>query len=133
MNTITILSISAVFVASILAITALEVEAKPPSSAICPAENVQHWYSWNMQIGGDNQFIHLTLPTLTTTILYNIKVSTSSDEVVESAQAVADQLTEIGYEAQNTITQVISPIDPDTISLFGLNDPRLYSTICAEN
>ena len=133
MNKTIILAISAVFVASILAITAFEAEAKPPSRAICPAENVQHWYSWNMVIGGDTQFIHPTLPTLTTVILYNIKVSTSSDEVVEGAPAVAAQLTEIGYEAQNTITGVIGPIDPDTVSLFGLDDPRLYSTICAEN
>jgi len=103
------------------------------SSPICPAENVQHWYSWNMTIGGDTQFIHPTLATLTTGILYNIKVSTSSDEVVEGSQAVSDHLTEIGYEAQNTITGVIGPIDPNTIGLFGLDDPRLYSTICAEN
>ena len=133
MNKITILAISAVFAVSMIAITALEVEAKPPSSAICPAENVQHWYSWTFTIGGDNQFIHPTLATLTTTIGYNLKVSTSSDEVVESRQAVVDQLTEIGYEAENTITGVIGPIDIDTIGLSALGNPTLYSTICAEN
>jgi len=133
MNKITILAIGATFFVTLLAITALEVEAKPPSSAICPAENVQHWYSWTFSTGGDNQFIHPTLPTLTAGIFYNIKVSTSSNEVVEAAQAVPDQLTEIGYAAQNTITGVISPIDPDTIGILGIDDPRLYSTICTEN
>ena len=134
MNKITILAIGAVFVASILAITAFEAEAKPPAQAICPAENVQHWYSLSFIVSSVGfEFVHPTLPTLDKGPNYYIKLSSSSEDAVEIDQEVADQLNEIGYQVRNIGTGELSPVTTSIINSRENFIPDLYSTICAEN
>ena len=129
MNKITILSISAVFVASILAITAFEAEAKPPSSAICPAENVQHWMNFLVQ--NVSPLIHATEPDLPEGFIY-LQLSRDGSElyiVVLKQQNSADRLNELGYTQTDG-----TPVESTDI---GSVDTRAgfigYSTICAEN
>ncbi len=123
MNKTTILIISAVFVASILAITAFEAEAKPPSSAICPAENVQHWatYSWV----STGTITHPTLPSISggTQVL---EIQVTSDEVYTSKGVVLAKLIELGY--LDEISQPLVLTDISSVFPFGTS-----STICAEN
>ncbi len=130
MNKITILAISAVFVTSMIAITALDVEAKPPSSAICPAENVQHFLNFFAQVG--NPLIHATEPDIPDSAQLYVQVSRDSSELYLlefKQQIIADRLNELGY------TQTDG--DPVEFSDIGGADTRAgnvgYSTICAEN
>ncbi len=128
MNKITILAIGAVFVASILAITALEVEAKPPSNAICPAENVQHWL--NLRVVTSEILIHPTEPDLPDDVSLLMQLSRVGSELYLidlRQQIVADRFNELGYTQTDG-----TPVDKDDIS--NVNTLTIeYSTICAEN
>ena len=122
MNKTTILAISAVFVASILAITAFEAEAKPPSSAICTAENVQHWNKITFQL---RQTIHHpTLSNLIPDHFYEVIVQADPNAIHDISELVDNRLTEFGYtdDGGNPLVGV------------GMQDRDIeYSTICAEN
>ncbi len=129
MNKITILAISAVFAVSMIAITALEVEAKPPSSAICPAENVQHWVNFAVTI--NNPLIHATEPTIVVERIF-VPVKTSGSEILSVTLVttkVVERLTELGFTQS----------DGDPVDIFDIGsvdfqtDHTHYSTICAEN
>jgi len=123
MNKITILAISAVFVASILAITAFEVEAIKPtqeSASVCPAENIQHWntFSWDtVQI-----IRHPTLPSIGGGYL---EIQVPTDKNYSDKGFVVARLTELGYlDSQN------NPLGTGNIDLATAGSS---SMICAEN
>ena len=130
MNKVTILAISAVFVASILAITAFEAEAKPPAQAICPAENVQHWMNFFVQVG--NPLIHATELDIPDDSQLYVQVHMDGSELYLlefKQQIIADRLNELGYTQTDGTPVEFSDIGGvDTRASF--ND---YSTICAEN
>ena len=130
MNKITILSISAVFVASMIAITAFEAEAKPPSSAICPAENVQHWI--NFSVGVTNPLIHDTEPDIPDDTTLYVQVSRDGSELylIEfKQQLIADRLNELGYTQTDG-----TPVESSDMGGVNTNAGFIgYSTICAEN
>jgi len=128
MNKITILTISAVFVASILAISAFEVEAAPPSKVACPAENVQHWM--NFLVGTSEILIHPTEPDLPDNETMFLQVSRDGGELFVLAvrqQIVADRFNELGYTQADG-----DPVDTGDINSVN-TFPNGYSTICAEN
>ena len=128
MNKTTILAISAVFVASILAITAFEAEAEPPSRVICPAENVQHWM--NFKAVTNNDLIHSSEPTISTTIIF-LPVPFSGGEVFINDNKfviISDRLNDLGYTQADG-----DPVDIFDISSVDTFPPDVgYSTICAE-
>jgi len=130
MNKITILSISAVFVASILAINAFEAEAKPPTQSVsCPAENVQHWL--NVRVNNEAILQHNTEPTIPKTALL-IPVQTATPQLfdfVNMKQLVADRFNELGYFVDDG---GIRPVEIADVTPTFLNEAP-YSTICAEN
>jgi len=99
MNKTTILAISAVFAVSMIAITAFEAEAKPPTQSVaCPAENVQHWHSVNFVFGEANtQLVHDTLPTIDQNKQYWIQIQSTEFDVIHFQTAITDRLNEIGY------------------------------------
>jgi len=133
MNKITILAIGATFVATILAITAFEVEAAPPSKVVCPAENVQHWTQILFQIV--DVVGHDTLPDLEpenenprvvdTFNSFEVKILQNIDVDIHTNQMVVDRLTELGYFNRTRMDQ---PLDISNI----FNIDVEYSTICAE-
>jgi len=129
MNKTTILAISAAFVASILAITAFEAEAKPPSSAICPAENVQHWMNFSVQTV--NPLIHATEPDLPVGFIY-VQLSRAGSELYLlelKQQTSADRLNELGYTQTDG-----TPVESSDIGSVNTSAGFVgYSTICAEN
>ena len=129
MNKTTILAISAVFVASILAISAFEAEAKPPSSAICPAENVQHWMNFSVQV--INPLIHATEPDIPVGFIY-VQLSRDGSELYLlefKQQTSADRLNELGYTQTDG-----TPVESSDIQDVKHNADLIgYSTICAEN
>ena len=125
MNKITILAIGAVFAVSMIAITALEVEAKPPAqSSACPVENVQHWNKITWSTGVDS-FVHQTEPTLIEGRIYEIVASIDPSKVPELKQIIADKLNDLEYTTEDGG----NPIQPSDINREVV---VLYSTICAE-
>jgi len=130
MNKTTILAISAVFVASILAITAFEAEAEPPSRVLCPAENVQHWV--NFEVTTSNPLIHDTEPNIVNPTRLFVPVETIGSEVLNAdtiKTKVAERLNELGYTQSDG-----DPVDIfDIGSVVFTTDKAPYSTICAEN
>ena len=131
MNKTTILAISAVFVASILAITAFEAEAKPPSRAICPAENVQHWV--NLTVNTNNPLQHETETTIISSRVF-IPVKTMGSEILNSDLIkikVVERLNELGWFVDDGTPRPVNISDIG--SVFFTTNPAIYSTICAEN
>jgi len=122
MNKTTILAIGAVFVASILAITALEVEAKPPTQSVaCPAENVQHWNKIVFKALAN--FQHNTEPDILAGRIYEVVIQVEPNGVDEVKDLVITSL--VGYLRDgNPITSQNFAVTFEEIS---------YSTICAEN
>ena len=106
MNKITILAISTVFVASILAITVFEAEAKPPSQVACPAENVQHWIFVKVMLTGG--IAHQTLQDFVTADEVSLQFQRSSNPG-EIIQEIADYLSFIGY------TNSSNPVSPSQL------------------
>ena len=122
MNKITILAISAVFVASILAITAFEAEAKPPSQSVaCPAENIQHWNK--IVFVSQVNLQHDTLPNVLAGRTYEVVLQVNPNGVDEVKSLVIQNLD--GYLRDG------NPITPDNLAI--LFTEISYSTICAEN
>ena len=137
MNKITILAISAVFVASVLAITAFEAEAKPPSQSVaCPAENIQHWVEVSFSASGNIK--HATEQTLsgsTVMIMPLTSEDITTDNNANDARRVADRLNALGYFVDDD-PNVPPPARPVEISDLAINVQasfQYYSTICAEN
>ena len=120
MNKITILAIGAVFAVSMIAITAFEAEAKPPSQVACPAENVQHWNTiiWS----ASTSVTHPTLPTINSGVL---EIQVPSDKSYSGKGVVLSKLTELGY-----LDATSQPLDKTDINSALLGSS---STICAEN
>jgi len=129
MNKITILAISAVFAVSMIAITAFEAEAKPPSSAICPAENVQHWL--NFRLNNEVTLQHSTEPSIPPTALLIQLPFVGSElfNLIDRDQIAADRLNEMGYFVDDSGPR---PVEASDVTLFFSVEPP-YSTICAEN
>ena len=123
MNKITILAISAVFVASILAITAFEAEAKPPSSAICPAENVQYWETWSFFYSGD--LTHLTNPTIPASQLQLLKFKVDPTIPYWPRATIVDRLNELGYTVSG-----MGGVPMDNLSTHTFQSSTI---ICTEN
>ena len=125
MNKITILAISAVFVASILAITAFEAQAVKPTQGgdACPAENVQHWATYNWQPSGT--ITHPTLPSISGPI-HQLEIQVSPDEAYLKEDIVLARLIELGY--LDATSQPLVLTDISSVFPFGTS-----STICAEN
>jgi len=123
MNKIAILALGAVFAVSMIAITAFEVEAAPPSKVACPAENVQYWATFSFAPSGT--LIHPTLPTLPGNF-HVLEVQVPPDQAYMTIQIVLDRLIEIGYLDATSQPLVIS----DVQSAVPLGTS---STICAEN
>ena len=124
MKNTTILAISAVFVASILAITAFEAEAKPSSTAICPTENVQHWetIAWS---GPPIQ--HPTLPNIDTTF-GTVKAQIDPNQAIVYQVVLISRLNELGYTLNG------NPIAIDDLGVQQIAQQRHESQIiCAEN
>jgi len=123
MNKITILAISAVFVASILAISAFEVEAVKPQaqSVACPAENVQHWANYHFKASGT--ITHPTLPSFGGSTVLEIQVP--ADETYSDHGVIVAKLTELGYLDATSQPLVTSDIFEPVASAS--------SMICAEN
>jgi len=130
MNKTIILAISAVFAVSMIAITALEVEAKPPSQAICPAENVQHWYTINFRGKQVTPFQHDTKPTLSD-FNQNMRLSIDGSEIIPSDgfQIAADRLNDLEYFVDDGGIRQITDTDFEVAALNSAS----YSTICAKN
>jgi len=123
MNKIAILAIGAVFAVSMIAITAIEVEAKPPAQSICPAANVQHWGTFSWQASGT--ITHPTLPPISGPHrLLEIQVST--DEAYKKEDVVLARLIELGYV--DATSQPLVLTDIQSVSALGTS-----SLICAEN
>ena len=95
MNKITILAISAVFAVSMIAITALEVEAKPPSQTTCPAQNVQHWDTWRFVYNVD--LTHTTNPTLEINEPHHIKFEVDPTVPYNEKIKIVERLIELSY------------------------------------
>jgi len=124
MNKITILAISAVFVASILAITAFEAEAKPPAqSSACAVENVQHWTRVGLILNGD--VIHPTLTQINNGRIAEIKIPTTQEELLDFRNSIIDRLNSLGYTKVGG-----APLEDNSIQNILAVD---YSIICAEN
>jgi len=122
MNKITILAIGAVFAVSMIAITAFEVEAAPPSKVACPAENVQHWNKITFQLRQDIH--HPTLPNLIPDHFYEVIVQADPNAIHDIEVLVESKLTELGYTQDNG----------NPLSGVGMQERDVeYSTICAEN
>jgi len=100
MNKITILAISAVFAVSMIAITALEVEAKPPSQTLCPTQNVQHWDTWRFAYNTD--LTHTTNPTIPTSTAHHIKFEVDPTVPYNEKIKIVDRLIELGYTDSGT-------------------------------
>jgi len=131
MNKITILSISAAFVASILAITAFEAEAKPPSQSVaCPAENVQHWVQ--VSFGALANIEHDTKPTLSGNTVMTIPLTSddvNTDNGSDDAERVIDKLNALGYFVVDPTPRPIEHADVGV----SVGNYEYYSIICAEN
>ena len=122
---------STIAVLSILAFSSSEVEAKPPSSAICPAENVQHWI--NYPVGLRMILQHSTEPSINPSFIF-VQIPYTDSKLFSTAngpQQVADRLNELGYFVDDGgIRPVdVSDFNPLTSEVFDAT----YSTICAEN
>jgi len=141
MNKTTIYStaiVSAIAVLSILAFSSSQVEAEPPFSSICPAENVQHWTMGDIRVR-NNQIIlvHDELPTIEqSTDFDTIFMQVNPDEVLNGNQTSVDRLNELGYRAQDigdpSIERPVELGDTTYQPAFG-GLPFSHSTICAEN
>ena len=93
------------------------IQAQEP---VCPAENVQHWatYQW----GSGILFIHPTLPSVDSG---SLEVQVPSDRSYTGPEVVANTLNELGYSNSG------SPILPsDVPGSFLANS---MGVICAEN
>jgi len=122
MNKITILAISAVFVASILAIAAFEAEAKPPAQAICPTENVQHWETWRFKHSHD--LTHTSDPTILTSVEHHIKFKVDPLQPYERRTTIVDTIIQLGY-TDPTGTPILDNLSTTTF--------ESSTIICAEN
>jgi len=112
---------STIAVLAVFAFSSSEVEAKPPSSAICPTENVQHWATFHWKAGGT--ITHPTLPPITGTGILEIQVP--SDRNYLEKEVVLARLTELEYVDEISQPLVITDIFSATVGDS--------STICAEN
>ncbi len=90
------------------------------SNPICPAENVQHWatYQWDSGI----LFIHPTLPSVD---FGSLEVQVPSDRSYTGPEVVANTLNELGYSNSG------SPILPSNVAGSFLSNNM--GVICAEN
>ena len=125
MNKITILAISAVFVASMIAITAFEAEAKPPAQAICPAENVQYWETWSFRYSG--VLTHLINPTIPTSQPELLKFKADPTIPYFPRATIVDRLIELGYTDSATAGGIPTEANLSTHTF------QSSTIICAEN
>ncbi len=125
MNKITILAIGAVFAVSMIAITAFEAEAKPPTqSAACPAANVQHWDTWSFRYSSSG-LTHLTNPAILPSVEHHIKFKVDPLQPYERRIMIVDRLNELGYTLLDT-----SDVTIDNLSTTTFESSTI---ICAEN
>ena len=109
----------------------IEVTGSLTSNPVCPAENVQHWTSFQVDFANDPHNVkHPTEPQLSGGLFLNIPI-TGSEIVTHSnaAQKAADRLNDLGYFVDDNGTP--RPVEESEVHA-GLNDPS-FSTICAEN
>ena len=113
---------STIAVLAVFAFSLSEAEAKPPSRAICPAENVQHWGTFSLSPSGT--MTHPTLPSIDGVSLLEVQVPSDQSYVVK--EIVLAGLIELGY-----LDEISQPLDiTDIGSVIPLGSS---SIICAEN
>ena len=135
MNKTTIIAMSAVFVASILTITAFEAEAKPPqSNPACPAENVQHWQTVHFRnVDSVIELVSDTNPTLPPNTSWRINIQTGSDEIYDTFTVLLEKLEALGYHMRNINTGEEFPPDQNSQVILDASPSETASrVICAE-
>ena len=120
---------STIAVLAVFAFSSSEVEAKPPSSAICPAENVQHWYSY--AIGLSKVIEHATEPSISDRPIFTY--ATSPDEFLDAVgagQRIADNLNSLGYFVNDPTPR---PVEANDVRPGIASGNIAFTTICAKN
>jgi len=99
------------------------------ANPVCPAENVQHWMNFSVQVV--NPLIHATEPDIPVTFIY-VQVPRDGSELYHvelKQQNTADRLNELGYTQTDG-----TPVESSDIGGVNTNAGFIgYSTICAEN
>ena len=107
----------------------IEVTGSLSADPVCPAENVQHWYTVEFSPGNTiAPFLHDTNPSLTLQDHF-VPIQLDSSGVIPNSatQQVADRLNELGYFVDDGSIRPITPSD------FGSMSVDKTTVICAEN